>query len=372
MLALWPATSHGEPYMALREGFACGDCHTNRTGGGMRNLTAEMHAGQILRLPRDGQGILPEVDERFSPNINRYLSVGTDFRVVDRLLFQDNPDANGRVENNTAFRQVDSNDIRVDEANLYADVRLVPDYLSFYVDERVAPGGAENREVFGLLDKVLPLGAYLKAGQFFAPWGLKTQDDDSYVNSVPGFSFDRNVAGAEVGRSGDGLNWFFSVADGADDSDTDPLLIANSYYSWHSAGLLSGALLGGSAAYETPGSNEFGAYTVYAGLGLGNWQWLAQGAFVDTEITGDKNRSWMGYGEANYLLFGWLNAKFVFDWLDPDDGQGDDVQNRLSFGLEPFLDQFLQVRLFYRVLNGPENQANLNRDTLTLEAHLFF
>jgi hypothetical protein len=32
----------------------------------------------------------------------------------------------------------------------------------------------------------------------------------------------------------------------------------------------------------------------------------------------------------------------------------------------------LQVRLFYRIANGPENQPNLNRDTLTLEGHLFF
>jgi hypothetical protein len=182
--------------------------------------------------------------------------------VADELLFQDNPDANGRVENNTAFRSLDSNDLDVEEANLYGEVRLVPDYLSFYVDERVAPGGAENREIFGLVDRILPFGAYIKGGQFFAPWGLKTQDDDSYVNSVPGFSFDRNVAGVEVGRTGDGLNWFLSVADGADNLDTDPLLIANSYYSWRQHGVMTGALVGGSAAHETPGSNEFGAYTV--------------------------------------------------------------------------------------------------------------
>jgi hypothetical protein len=74
----------------------------------------------------------------------------------------------------------------------------------------------------------------------------------------------------------------------------------------------------------------------------------------------------------DYLLFGWLNTKFVFDWLDPDDDESEDDQNRFSFGLEPFLDQFLQVRLFYRIANGPETQPNLNRDTLTLEAHLFF
>jgi hypothetical protein len=32
----------------------------------------------------------------------------------------------------------------------------------------------------------------------------------------------------------------------------------------------------------------------------------------------------------------------------------------------------LQVRLFYRVLNGPEDRPDQNRDELTLELHVFF
>ena len=57
---------------------------------------------------------------------------------------------------------------------------------------------------------------------------------------------------------------------------------------------------------------------------------------------------------------------------DPDDDAGDNNRNRVSFGFEPFLDRFVQMRLFYRVLNGPETAPNQNRDELTLELHLFF
>ncbi|TFH21960.1 MAG: hypothetical protein E4H03_09450 [Myxococcales bacterium] len=72
------------------------------------------------------------------------------------------------------------------------------------------------------------------------------------------------------------------------------------------------------------------------------------------------------------LLFGWMNAKFAFDWTDPSDNASSDERNRFSFGLEPFLDQYLQLRLFYRVYNGPKNNLNANRDELKIEAHVFF
>ena len=35
-------------------------------------------------------------------------------------------------------------------------------------------------------------------------------------------------------------------------------------------------------------------------------------------------------------------------------------------------DEFLQVRLFYRISNGPENEQRFNKDELQLELHLFF
>jgi len=371
-IVLLAETAAAEPYMALREGYTCADCHTNRSGGGMRTLLVEMHGSDILHLPNDGHGILPEVDERFSPNINRYLSVGTDFRLVDKLLFQDDPNASGKVDNNTAFRELDSHNIKVEQATLYGEVRLIPDYLSFYVDEQVAPGGASNREIFGLLGGVLPFDTYIKAGQFFAPWGLKVQDDDAFVSKLTGFNFDNNITGLEIGRTGEGLNVFASVADGADDNDTDPLLVGNGFYMWTGAGPFTSLMLGGSAAWESPGDDEFGAFTAYGGLSLGPLVLLGQGVFLDTEVDGNSTDSWIVYGEANYLMFGWLNAKFAFDWADPDTDVSDNNRNRFSFGFEPFLDQFLQLRLFYRVENGPEDVPNLNRDTLTLEAHLFF
>ncbi len=92
----------------------------------------------------------------------------------------------------------------------------------------------------------------------------------------------------------------------------------------------------------------------------------------------------MSYVEANYLLFRWMNLKLAFDYADSDgrivrtvDGQSvldlaNDNESRFSIGLEPFLNRFVQPRIFYRVNNGVKSNPTHNQNTLLLEAHVFF
>lgn len=376
---LWPCPARAEPYMALRDGFTCGDCHTNRTGGGMRNVTAEMHAGDILRLPRGGKGVLPAHEQWFSPNINEYFSVGADFRMVETLLFQDDPDTGGRVDNNTAFRSLQSNDFDLAQGTLYAQLRLIPDSFSLYIDERVAPGSASNNEGFGLLENALPWKIYVKAGRFFPGWGLKLEDDGAFVASTSGLNFNRTLSGIEIGRSALGWNWNASISEGGDKFHM--LVLGSGSYVWGKTGPLGGSMIGASIAYSEPDDLRSLSYAIYGGFSIANLTMLAQGSLLDSQSDAsdtlgnpyvDDNSAWVAYVEADYLLLGWLNAKAAFDWHDPDDSGGEDAQNRVSLGLEAFLDRFLQVRTFYRVHNGPEDMLAANRDTLTLEAHLLF
>src|SRR5262249_3773583 len=75
-------------------------------------------------------------------------------------------------------------------------------------------------------------------------------------------------------------------------------------------------------------------------------------------LTGGGRQSvgtFMTYAEANYLLLDWLNMKAAVDYADWDGTlprQGSDGENRVSFGFEPFLARFVQLRTFYRVSNG--------------------
>ena len=382
-LLLVPCGAVAEPYMALREGYTCGDCHTNRTGGGLRTLTAEMHANEILDLPGDGLGILPAHDEWFSPNINEWVSVGANFRAVERLTFLDRKNAGtSEFENNTAERDLDRSAASMELGALYGELRLIPQVLSFYVDQKVLPGSI-TREAFALLDGVLPGRAYIKAGRFFPAWGLKIQDDEAFVTGKSGFNFDRSANGLEIGRSGMGLNWFVSATDGGD--DLEHLFTASSYYVWDDVGPFDGLLLGASAARDATQQLRTDSYAGFGGFSVGPLAILAEGVYLDseTEVSGSggttsvaDDAGWATYTEANVLLLEWLNLKVAFDYYDAADRGSDAEQNRWSIGIEPFLDRFVQVRAFYRLSNGPETDRfttlQTNRNEFTLEGHLFF
>ena len=103
-----------------------------RPGGGKRTPFAQIHARDILHdldlLP------IPRGVKAFTGEVNSWISIGADLRVRNTTVFQD-PIRNGRVPNNTAFREnVTSNDTEVNEFLGYLQVDLWPDVATFYVD----------------------------------------------------------------------------------------------------------------------------------------------------------------------------------------------------------------------------------------------
>src|SRR5262245_65999768 len=79
LLALVASRAHAEPYLAVRSGAKCSDCHTNLDGGGKRTAFAHIHSHDILHdlriLP------LPAGVESFNGEISPYVSIGSDLRV---------------------------------------------------------------------------------------------------------------------------------------------------------------------------------------------------------------------------------------------------------------------------------------------------
>src|SRR5262249_54728151 len=111
------------------------------------------------------------------------LSVGGDFRFLNQSVFE---------EGNT------SNSFQTDKANLYLGVQLLPDTIDFYLDESVAPGGAQSREIFGMFT-AMPAHGWVKAGKFILPYGIRLEDDNAFIRQVTGFNFQNPDLGAEVG-----------------------------------------------------------------------------------------------------------------------------------------------------------------------------
>ena len=74
----------------------------------------------------------------------------------------------------------------------------MPNLLSFYFDEKIAPDDVENREAYMLLTP--KQGKFtVKAGQMFLPFGLRLQDDNAFVRQTSGINFLTPEDGVEVG-----------------------------------------------------------------------------------------------------------------------------------------------------------------------------
>src|SRR5262249_31484459 len=142
---------------------------------------------------------VPPTVKGFNGQISEWLSIGSDLRVRDTIVFQDDFNKFGNVPQNRAFRHhVASNDLAVNEFLGYGEVDLLPDYVMMYADWNLN-GGVTNREAFGLIRGFLPWDAYVKGGRLFPTFGLRVQDDQAFVRSRTGFTFQNPDEGGEIG-----------------------------------------------------------------------------------------------------------------------------------------------------------------------------
>lgn len=373
-----PTTAVAEPYMAVREGMRCSACHVNITGGGKRTDLVAMHAKDVMRYPRFFEKLSKPV-EAFGGDINQYLAIGADLRTSATLIMQE-LGADGTVANNTAFRgRLDEVEIEVNEANLYGDIRLIPDVLSLYIDQRFAPS-TTTREAWGMLR--LPWNSFLKVGKMFLPYGLQLQDDNAFIrggrngSATTGFSFFQQQPAVEVGIEPDPFSIIAAVSEGPP-GDRDVQVTTTAYGVIDELPVVRNLLLGGSFSRTGPPGVQTNVFGFFTGTNLGPFTYLGEvdWRYEKSDQTGGEYRgTFIHYSELNYLAFGWLNTKLAFDYAD-DDGdisqRADDSENRVSVGIEPFFSRFFQVRVFYRVSNGIESNPSHNQDLWIAEVHIF-
>ncbi|HWP67434.1 MAG TPA: hypothetical protein VNO26_16170 [Candidatus Limnocylindria bacterium] len=358
------ATASAEPYLTVRTGAKCSDCHSNLTGGGKRTPFPYIHAHDVLRdlqiLP------LPARVKAYDGQLFSHGSLGGDFRVRNETQWSDNPDAQGRVRENRAFRgHVDFNDTDVQEFLLYGQLDLWPEVLSVYADADFT-SGATTREVFGLLRGVLPLDGYVKAGRFFTPFGLALHDDEAFVRANGGTTFQNSDEGLELGIMPGPFFLAAAVTNGVQ-GDTDVQTAVNGYAVFDDVPVVRSVLAG--ASYLRQASDRYAA-AWYAGTNL--WRFTMLGEFVlidDRSDTPAADDQYASYAEVDFLAFDWLNIRGLFEFLKV---AGDRDRTRYAIGVEPFIDVFLQPRIQYRINNAPGSQPDLNTTELVFELHLWF
>lgn len=360
-LLLTPSVLLAEAHFSLREGATCASCHMNKTGGGMRSPGGVMYA--LEWLPRHPANEA-EDDAIFRGSVTRVLSIGSDFRASHESTFTSSGDVNGF-------------DVR--EGNVYANLTLAQGRLQLYLDEHVAPGAARSREAFVLFDD-LPGNVFVKTGRFFPAYGWRLQDDEAFIRSSTGYTFDAPDDGIEIGWEPGRISSSLSVTNGSggsEEQDEDKLISILSTYS--ESGLTFG--VSASANRQEAASRHLGG--LLGGLRAGPLVLLGEIDFARVESrTGfpppgsirETVRQVIGYGEVNWLVRTGINLKATYDYLDGDRSQSGDEVDRIGVGCELSPVPYLRLRVFLRRTDRPPEVRGLSfvdEREIMAEVHVF-
>ncbi len=335
-----------EPYLALRTGLKCSQCHVNKSGGGGRNDFGRAWA----------QTTLPVKAAPFrSRSLNDWVAIGVDLRML----------ASGTVTNATPRTS-----LGVDEAQIQIQAQLIQNRLSFYVDQGLGAGGegAAAREAFALIEG-LPQGAYVKAGRFMLPFGWRIWDDKAFIRELTGFTYRTPDQGVEVGIEPGPLSLMLAVSNGnagGAENDSDKQISSRaSYVERHFR-------IGASASHNSAQGSErqivggFGGFSAGPVVVMGEADWI----FDSFDAAPDKDQ-FVAYVEGNVLATKGVNAKVTYGYHDRDLDVPEDQRIRVRFGLEAFPISFVQLSAFYTVLDDIP-QVTTDRDRVSLELHVHF
>ncbi|NMH64595.1 hypothetical protein [Shewanella salipaludis] len=334
-----------EPYLAVQTGFTCSMCHTNPSGGGKRTEFGNQYAQQLLPAQP-----LASQKSVWSGNVTDHLSIGGNARLAGRQLDLEDRD--------------DNLDFDVRRVTLYLNANLTEE-ISLYIDQRVAPGGAENREVWAKFNWG---NWYGKAGRLFLPFGWRIEDDSAFVREVTGINFNAGDTGVEVGYALGRFNWQLAATNGnggASEVDDDKLFSTRAEWvepSWR-AGL--------SALNNKTKFGERSIYGLFAGLKTGRINWLLEYDHIEDNgfSIQDLNQD-VALIEANILLRQGHHLKLTFEALTADKDTKDRFRGSIVYEYFPWA--FSQFRAGFRKRDSDDDAAALNSRETFVEIHVFF
>lgn len=343
------SVASAEPYLAVQQGMKCAQCHVNPTGGGMRTVYGDLFAQKQMPATEIDMG------DVWTGQLSKYLSVGGDIRADATAT---------KVPHQSTLSEFD-----MEQARIYLEASVIPNRLSVYVDERVAPGTATNMEAYGRYWSASH-NWYVKAGQFYLPFGWRLQDNTAFTRTVPGINMDTPDNGVELGWEGGRWSAQLAVSNGnggGNETDNSKQVSTQAMYVhalWR---------LGAAANFNNTNGGNRRAYGVFGGLRTGPVAWLGEADLVTDDSFADGKRKLVaGLLEANWLIARGHNLKLTAEWFDPDRNVSEDQQTRWSVLYELTPIQFLQLRLGARFYEGiPQNDLQ-NRRLYFAQLHGFF
>jgi hypothetical protein len=341
--------AHAEPYLAIQQGFKCSQCHINPTGGGQRNTFGDVFAQTQMPARHIDTG-----EDVWTGALAKFLSVGGDLRFTGS--YQQVPHVSSRDE------------FALDQARVYLTASVIPERLEVYVDELVAPGGALNREAYGMYWSAKH-DWYVKAGQMYLPFGFRLQDQTAFIQTASGINMTTPDQGVEFGWLRGPWDVQFAASNGtAGSSEVDN----GKQYSGQLIFVQSRWRLGAAANFNDAEAGDTSSYALFAGLKTGPIAWLAQGELVDDRSVATGGRMAATLVEGNWLIKAGNNLKITGEWLDPNRDVGHDTRTRWSLLYELTPIQFVQARAGVRYSDGIPQAPTQHLRLYFVELHGFF
>ena len=346
---LLPQLASAEPYLAIQQGLKCIMCHVNPTGGGARTLFGDVFAENVMAATTLPAGF-PAWTGQVVPD---FVRIGGDLRAD--------------WTRSTMPHSPITDQVGLEQMRLYADVSVIPNKLGLYLDELVAPGAAQTMEAYARYGDTS--NWYIKAGQFYLPFGWRLQDQTAFVRQVTGINMTAADDGIELGLERPNWSGQLDVTKG----------VAN--VSSPSGYQVTGQLvriqplwrIGAAAAYTHATAGDRQTYGLFAGLHTGPVVWLSEADLVRQAGFSNGTRSMVPLlGEIDWLLHRGHNLKLTYEFYDPELNVHNNQQTRWSAVYELTPIPFLQLRAGFRRYQGiPQNDAE-NRTLAFLEMHGFF
>jgi hypothetical protein len=350
LLCLASAAAHAEPYFAVQQGFQCGQCHVNPTGGGLRNTFGNAFAQTQLPANRIDTG-----DDLWLGQISKFISVGGNVRADASLT---------DVPNQRSTYEYD-----VEEARVYVSVSPLPERLQLYVDEHVAPGTADNREVFARYWTASHQW-FVQAGKMYLPFGLRLEDDTAFTRTVPGINMNTPDNGVQVGWESGHWSAQAAISNGTAGGPEED---NGKQYTLQAVYVAPRWRLGVAGSANNSDVGDRAAYGVFGGLKTGPIAWLAEADLVtDDSFPDGQHKLVSGLLEGNWLVRQGHNVKVTAEIFDPDRDVSEDQQTRYSLLYEYTPVQFLQLRGGVRYYDGIPQNDQQNRKLYFLQLHGFF
>ena len=342
-----PRTAAAEPYLAVESGLKCGNCHVNPSGGGKRNAFGTLYARNMLSARAVD---LVEGRSPWTGDVStRWFGVGGDFR--------------GGYESIDVPGSEEQSEWAVSRSTVYAEVRLVPQLLSLYADQKLAPDDSENREAYLLLTPMQGK-AHRQSGPNVPAIRLAARGRRAFVRQATGVNFLTSDDGVEVGLELAKWSAQFAVIEGesgADDQLSGSAVLVQPM--WR---------IGASINTSEDAFGERTMQSVFGGLKTGPIAWLAELSLINDEAPAGDNDSYATLLEGNWRLRKGHNVKVGYEFLEPNEDRDEDEQERYSLVWEYNPLQFVQSRVGVRRYNGIPNIAASNRDELFAELHVYF